>query len=105
MARPLRSWRTRTDPFATVWEREFVPLLTRDQERVLDATTLLDLLVERSPEQYHAGQLRTLQRRVRDWRALHGPAREVFFEQTHIPGREAAIGRPWEPKSRASRTS
>jgi len=91
VAKPTRSWRTRTDPFETVWEGELVPLLTRDQDRVLDATTLLDLLVERCPAQYHAGQLRTLQRRVRDWRALHGPAREVFFEQTHVPGREAAI--------------
>ncbi len=33
VAKPTRSWRTRADPFATVWEREFVPLLTRDQDR------------------------------------------------------------------------
>ena len=32
-----------------------------------------------------------MQRRVRDWRALHGPAKEVFFEQQHVPGREAAV--------------
>jgi hypothetical protein len=35
--------------------------------------------------------LRTLQRRVRDWRALHGPDKEVFFEQEHVAGREGAI--------------
>ncbi len=35
--------------------------------------------------------LRTLQRRVRDWRAHHGPDQEVFFEQTAVPGREAAV--------------
>ena len=36
-------------------------------------------------------QLRTLQRRLRDWRALSGPDREVFFEQEHPPGREAQV--------------
>ena len=86
-----RSWRTRADPFDAVWETELVPLLTRDDGRIFEATTLLDRLIERWPEQYQRGQLRTLQRRVRDWRALHGPAKEVFFEQTHPPGREAAI--------------
>jgi hypothetical protein len=35
--------------------------------------------------------LRTLQRRIRDWRALHGPPKEVFFEQQHVPGREGAF--------------
>ena len=31
--------------------------------------------------------LRTLQRRVRQWRALHGAEREVYFAQEHPPGR------------------
>ena len=35
--------------------------------------------------------MRTLQRRVRDWRALHGPEQEVYFQQVHPPGREAAF--------------
>jgi hypothetical protein len=34
--------------------------------------------------------LRTLQRRIRQWRALNGPDKEVFFPQEHAPGREAA---------------
>ena len=37
------------------------------------------------------GQVRTLQRRFRDWRALHGPDPEVYFQQVAVPGREAAI--------------
>ena len=41
--------------------------------------------------QFHPGQARTLQRRFRDWRALHGPEPEVYFEQVAVPGREAAI--------------
>ena len=28
---------------------------------------------------------------MRDWRALHGPDREVYFEQKHPPGREAQM--------------
>src|SRR5579872_2559121 len=36
------------------------------------------------------GQLRTLQRHIKQWRALHGPAKEVFFAQVHEPGRLCA---------------
>lgn len=86
-----RWWRTRPDPLAGVWEREVVPLLEADHEGELLATTILDELIERYPERFGAGQLRTLQRRVRDWRALHGPGKEVFFPQEHPPGREAAV--------------
>ena len=39
---------------------------------------------------FPARQLRTLQRRIRQWRALNGPDKEVFFPQEHPPGREAA---------------
>jgi len=84
-------WRTRPDPFAEVWETEVVPLLIADEESVLEATTVLEWLEERHPGQCELGQLRTLQRRIRDWRALHGPGKEVYFEQQHLPGREAAI--------------
>jgi hypothetical protein len=30
---------------------------------------------------------RTLERRIRAWRALHGPEQEVIFRQVHRPGR------------------
>jgi hypothetical protein len=86
-----RSWRTRRDPFEGVWSKEIVPLLERDEERILEATTLLDLLEQRHPGRFGRGQLRTLQRRMREWRAVHGPDREVYFEQTHPPGREAQL--------------
>jgi len=86
-----RHWRTRPDPFEEVWESELVPLLRRDAERVLQATTLLEWLEERHPGRFVAGQLRTLQRRVREWRALYGPDREVYFEQQAVPGREAQL--------------
>lgn len=84
-----RSWRTRTDPFDEVWESEVVPLLKTDDGRKLQAKTVLQTLTERYPEQFSAGQVRTLQRRVRGWRALYGPGKEVFFEQVHPMGVEA----------------
>ena len=83
-------WRTRKDPFAEVFESELVPLLAEDSKGVLEATTLLAELNRRHPGQFSEGQLRTLQRRVRQWRALSGPDKEVFFPQEHPPGREAA---------------
>ena len=48
-------------------------------------------LCARYPAQFHAGQARTLHRRFRDWRAVHGPEPEVYFGQVAVPGREAAI--------------
>jgi hypothetical protein len=86
-----RHWRTRLDPFAGVWAGELVPLLEADKERVLESRTLLAELEKKWPDQFGESQLRTLQRRVRDWRALHGPARDVIFPQDHLPGREGCF--------------
>jgi hypothetical protein len=86
-----RDWRTRADPFASVWATEVVPLLERDEKGVLEAKTVIEVLGHRHEGQFKVGQARTLQRRMRDWRALHGPEKEVFFPQEHIAGREAAI--------------
>jgi len=85
-----RAWRTREDPFEEVWHDKVVPLLAADKDRRLEATTILEHLQAEYPDRFEDGQLRTLQRRVRDWRALEGPPKEVFFEQAHEFGREAA---------------
>lgn len=84
---PARSWRTRQDPLGAVWEAEVVPLLQSDA--ALNAVTLLEELQRRHPGQYDSAVLRTLQRRVRQWRALHGAEREVYFAQEHPPARLA----------------
>lgn len=84
-----RTWRTRADPFATVWASEVLPLLEADEDGGLEATAIFDALQEGHPGRFEPGQLRTLQRRMREWRALHGPPKEVYFEQVHPPGREA----------------
>ena len=88
-----RSWRTRPDPFADVWADKIEPMLVADTEGVLQATTILAAINEGRSEddRFDEGQVRTLQRRIRDWRALQGPPKEVYFEQAHPPGREAAI--------------
>jgi hypothetical protein len=55
----------------------------------LEAKTLLELLQEKYPGEHDDGQLRTLQRRVKRWRAEHGPEQEVVFGQQHRPGEAA----------------
>lgn len=90
-SKPARYWRTRQDPFSTVWDREVVPLLEADTDGELEATTILEHLDEQHPGRFGPAQLRTLQRRLRDWRALYGPAKDVYFEQVHPPGREGAV--------------
>jgi len=90
-AKRPRHWRTREDVFAGVWEADIVPLLQRDEARVLEATTIIGELRRVHGARFGDQHLRTLQRRVREWRALHGPEREVFFEQEHLPGREGAL--------------
>ena len=84
-------WRTRPDPFDGVWEEEIEPLLRGDPKGRLKATTIIEWLEEKFPGRFSASQLRTLQRRLQDWRALNGPDREVYFPQEHPPGREAQI--------------
>ena len=86
-----RTWRTRKDPFEDVWHTKIEPLLEVDTKAELEAKTLMQLLVDDDPERFSMSQLRSMQRRLRDWRALRGPDREVYFEQVHAPGREAGL--------------
>jgi hypothetical protein len=81
---PRRYWRARADPFADVWDAEVVPLLKSTPK--LMAITLLRKLQDDHPGRFHDGMLRTLQRHVRQWRALEGPPKEVFFPQEHPAG-------------------
>ncbi len=78
-----RLWRTRPDPFEADWP-EIVCRLESAPE--LESKALFEDLMARHPDRYHEGQLRTLQRRVKQWRATEGPAKEVFFAQEHRPG-------------------
>jgi len=81
---PRRYWRSRADPFVDVWDTQIVPLL-RGAPKLM-AVTLLRKLQDDHPGRFADGMLRTLQRHVRQWRALQGPSKEVFFPQEHAPG-------------------
>jgi len=82
--RPERAWRTRTDPFDSVWEQVRQQL---EANPGLEAKTLFEALQRERPGDFADGQLRTLQRRIKWWRATEGPGREVYFPQQHVPGR------------------
>ena len=82
-----RTYRTREDPFDEVWP-DVEALLEGDPS--LQARTLFDWLQRERPGRFADGQLRTLQRRVKTWRATKGPAKEVFFDQVHQPGKVSA---------------
>lgn len=78
-----RAWRTRPDPFESDWEG-VVSMLEDAPE--LEAKTIFEHLQCQAPKRYSDGQLRTLQRKIRRYRAQHGVAKEVFFPQCHRRG-------------------
>ncbi len=85
--RKAHCWRTRTDPFAEVWQEVELQL---ERAPGLEAKTVFEELQRQEPGKYGEGQLRTLQRRIKGWRAVKGPSKEVFFEQRHEPGQLSA---------------
>jgi hypothetical protein len=78
-----RHWRTRPDGFSDVWSEIAERLSTNPG---LEAKTLFEALQREYPERFVDGQLRTLQRRIKRWRASEGPAQEVYFVQEHRAG-------------------
>jgi len=86
LAQP-RTWRTRKNPFSS---EDWATIAARLEETPeLEAKTLFEWLAERRLDAYTSGQLRTLQRHVKRWRAAHGPDKEVFFAQRHRAGEAA----------------
>ena len=79
-----RRERRRADPLAEVWDSEVVPLL-KDAPG-LRPIAIFEELCRRHPD-LSAGTRRTLERRIRGWRAVNGEDREVIFRQEHPPGR------------------
>lgn len=75
-------WKTRQDSFSEVWDEALEFLWNPGVE----AKTIFLYFQEKYPGTYQDGQLRTFQRRVKSWRALDGPAKEVYFPQKHYPG-------------------
>ncbi len=79
-------WKTRVDLFADDWQ-ELAAMLERAPG--LEAKTLMNYLLNKSPNKYNSGHLRTLQRRVRNWRAEYGKSQDVIFRQDIKPGKQS----------------
>lgn len=86
------TWRTREDPFAEDW-KDIKAKLKEAPE--LEAKALFEHLLETTEGRYQPGQLRTLQRKIKQWRAQEGPPREVFFAQEHRPGEAMQTDFTW----------
>ncbi|SMG61199.1 hypothetical protein SAMN06265784_12020 [Paraburkholderia susongensis] len=88
--KPRHSWRTRPDPFAEVWESEVVPLLCNAPH--LMGITVLRKLQDDHLDRYPDSMRRTLERRIRQWRATEGPSQEVFFPPGASARRARTVG-------------
>jgi hypothetical protein len=86
-----RCYRTRADPFEEDWP-DVEQMLTAAPE--LQAQTLFEWLCEQKPDKYQDGQLRTLQRRVADWRALNQD-KVAVLDQVHQPGAAIQTDGTW----------
>jgi hypothetical protein len=76
--------RRRPDPLAQIFDAEVVPML--EAAPGLRPVGIFEELQRRHPD-LAPGVRRTLERRIRAWRSLHGPEQEVIFRQVHEPGR------------------
>jgi DNA-binding XRE family transcriptional regulator len=79
-----REWRTRANPFETVWDDFVVPMLKG--QPTLDASFIMEKLQEKYEGQFPDNKLRTFQRHVREWKALYGKDKAIIFRQEHYPG-------------------
>ena len=90
--KPQRTWRTRTDPFEADW-----PMIEHWME--LDSSTtakeIMQRLIEVDSDKYsQKSQLRTLQRRIKDWRTekanqlIFGPSAQETREIDHYAEHE-----------------
>ena len=87
-----RDWRTHEDAFREPWP-ELEAMLS--ESPALEAKTLFEVLLEKYPGRYEEGQLRTLQRRVKCWRAERGPDKDVVLAQLHRAGEAAQTDFTW----------
>ena len=76
--------RRRPDPLADFFDAEVIPILKATPD--LRAVAIFEEMQRRHPH-LSPGARRTLERRIRSWRAEHGADQEVIFRQVHEPGR------------------
>src|SRR5262249_27740963 len=90
-----RSWRTRRDPYELVWDKVEREL---EQNPNLCVKDYFQTLQRDYPGQFNQGQLRTLQRRVKEWRAKRATPYEMIIHPT-INGGEEFQDRSVQPSS------
>ena len=90
--KPAHIWRTHPDAFSDVWPRVEAIL---SEEPHFEAKSAFEWLQREYPGRFPDNQLRTLQRRFRQWHATKGNAKEVFFDQEHQPGQLGASDFTW----------
>ena len=76
--------RRRPDPLAAIFDAEIVPLLRSAPG--LRPIGIFEEMRRRHPD-LDPGVRRTMERRIRAWRAVHGAEQEIIFRQIHEPGR------------------
>jgi len=86
-----RQYRTREDRFADDWPKVEAMLESAPE---LEAKALFEWLCEQHLGHYREGQLRTFQRRVATWRALH-QEKVAILEQVHRPGEVLQTDGTW----------
>ena len=76
----------RPDPLADFWDREILPMIEAAPK--LRPVTVLEEMKRRHPDHDWDSMRRTLERRMREWKGLHGPVQEVIFRQDHPIGQQ-----------------
>src|ERR1700677_4261664 len=81
---PRPRGRRRPDPLIAIFDAEIVPMLEAAPE--LRPIAIFEEMQRRHPD-LPDGVRRTMERRIRQWRALNGKDRDVIFRQVQEPGR------------------
>jgi transposase InsO family protein len=76
--------RRRSDPLVAFFDTEIVPMLEAASD--MRPIAIFEEMQRRHPE-LPDGVRRTMERRIRQWRALNGKDRDVIFRQVQEPGR------------------
>lgn len=88
-----RNYRTRRDPLEDVWSSIVVPLLERSV--TITPVGIFDYLCEEHSDVFSPKYRRTLERRIRKWRLLHGDDKEVIFRQEKEFGLQGIMDFTW----------
>jgi hypothetical protein len=84
----VRNWRTHPDKLLPIWDDALSFL---ESEPDLEASSLFEHLLDMHPDKLQETQLRSFQRKVKEWRIKYGADKEIFFDQITVPGKMAQV--------------